>query len=82
MGLLFNILGAPVSGPLHLTRWICGKIQEVAEREVGDQDKLKSDLIELQMRRELEEIAEADYVAEEERILSEINRVRKRSEKG
>ena len=80
--MLFNILAAPVSGPLNLTRWVCGKIQEVVEREVNDEDKLKSELIELQMKRELEEMTEVEFVEKEDEILSKLEMIRKSKEKG
>lgn len=73
MGLLLNILGAPLMGPLKLTQWVAEKIKEVADQRTGDEEKLKSELIELQMMREMDEIGQEEFEKKEKEILSAIN---------
>lgn len=80
MGWLLNILGAPVVGPLKLTQWIGEKIREVANQQLGGEDQLKAELIELQMKLEMEEISAESYSKREKEILERIKALK--AEKG
>lgn len=80
MGWLWNILGAPVVGPLKLTKWIGEKIGEVADQQLGGEDQLKGELIELQMKLEMEEITPEAYSKREKEILERIKALK--AEKG
>ena len=75
-----NILGAPMVGPLKLTKWIGEKIGEVADQQLGGEDQLKGELIELQMKLEMEEIAPEAYSKREKEILERIKTLK--AEKG
>lgn len=72
MFILDDILLAPIKGVV----WLGRKVQEVAERELSDEERLKEMLMELQLRFELDEINEEEYKGEEEEILEHLEAVR------
>ena len=76
MFIIDDILLAPIKGIV----WIGKKIEEVAKRETSDKSKIQEQLLELQMRLELEEITESEYEKEETRLLKELNRIQKEEE--
>ena len=62
MFLIDDLLLAPVNG----FKFILRQVQQLADKELNDESLIKEQLLELQMRLELEEISEEDY-AEAER---------------
>ncbi len=78
MFILDDILLSPLKG---LT-WIAEKINEVAEKELSDEDSLMDKLMELQMRFELEEIEEDEYNKLESELLERMDAARKKNEEG
>jgi len=77
MFLLDDILLAPVKGIV----WVGKKLNEVVERELTDEGRLKEKLMELQMRFELDEISEEEYKKEEQALLKRLDAARKSKEK-
>lgn len=77
MGILLNILGAPLLGPIKGMKWIAEKVDNVVRQTTSNKSKLKSDLLELSMQLELEKITEEEFSKEEKRILEELDRVEK-----
>ena len=76
MGLLWNILSSPVLGIPKFVKFIAEKIDEVVQQEiVKDEDKLKGELLELQMRLEIGDVSQEEYDKEEEKILKEIQKL-------
>ena len=76
MGLLSHILFWPVTGPVAGIRWTLGKVQRVVEDELVDDTSIKQDLMELNMRAELGEIDDAEYVAQEAVLMQRLRDVR------
>ena len=76
MGLLGHLLFWPVTGPVAGIRWTLGKVQRVVEEELVDDTSIKQDLMELNMRSELGEIDEAEYTAEEAKLMQRLRDVR------
>ena len=76
MGLLTNILFFPVTGPVAGVKWALGKVQQVAEAELTDDTPIKQDLMELEMRREIGEIDDAEYLAREAELMVRLREVR------
>ena len=76
MGLLGHILFWPVTGPVAGIRWTLGKVQRVVEDELVDDTAIKQDLMELNMRSELGEIDDAEYLAEEAKLMDRLRAVR------
>lgn len=74
MFLIDDLLLAPVNG----FKFILKQIQQMAERELNDDSTLKEELLELQMRLELEEISEEEYAAREAEIFARLRIIRAR----
>jgi hypothetical protein len=76
MGLLSKLLFFPVTGPVAGIRWSLGKVQTVVEEELTDDAPVKQELMELQMRLELGEISDAEYVEHEAVLMVRLREVR------
>jgi hypothetical protein len=78
MGFLVDLLTSPVLGPVRVVKWIAEKVAEQAERELYDEDVVRGQLQELELRYDLGEIGEEEYLAAEERLLARLRTIRKR----
>ena len=78
--LLDDILLLPIKGPIAGFRWVMSTIQQMADEELMNDQPWKERLIELQMRLELGEIGEEDYVAEEAVVFQALRDIRARKE--
>jgi len=78
MFLLDDIFLAPLNGVV----WLGEKINEIVEREISDEGKIKEQLMKLQLRFELDEINEDEYKKEEEKLLVWLDAIRKKKEGG
>jgi hypothetical protein len=74
MFIIDDILLAPVSG----FKFILGQIQKMADQELNDDTVIKEQLLELQMRLELEEISEADYQEREAELFARLRALKTR----
>ena len=74
MFLLDDILLSPVKGLYHIFK----VIHDQAEEELYNPDKLKEDLMKLQLQLEMDEISEEEYDELEEDILARMAEGRKR----
>jgi len=74
MFLLDDILLSPVSG----FKFILGQIQKMADQELNDDTRIKEQLIELQMRLELEEISDEEYQEREAELFSRLRAIKVR----
>ena len=74
MFLLDDLLLAPVNG----FKFIMRQIQQIADRELNDESVIKEQLLELQMRLELEEISEEDYAAAEAELFARLRAIKAR----
>ena len=81
MSLIFDILTAPVLGPIRGVIWLGEKLADVAETELLDEDRVKGQLLELQMRLEVDEITEDEYAEEEKLLMEELNAIREAKSK-
>lgn len=52
--------------------WIAKQIQKQAEREIYDEDRIRGQLMELELRLDLGEITEEEYEAMEEELLAQL----------
>ncbi|MEI6242423.1 MAG: gas vesicle protein GvpG [Chlamydiota bacterium] len=76
MGILWDILSAPVLAAPKFVQFIAEKIDEVVQQEfVKTEDKLKGELLEWQMKLELGSISEEDYEKKEKEILKEMQKI-------
>ena len=69
-----DILLAPVNG----FKFIMRQIQELANKELNDDTAIKEQLLELQMRYELEEISDEDYAAAEAELFARLRVIKAR----
>jgi len=76
MGLLKHLLFWPVTGPEFLVKFSLGKVEETMRRELTDDQSVKEDLLALQMRLELGEIDDAEYVEQEAELMRRLREVR------
>jgi len=77
MFLIDSILLAPVKGVV----WLGEKLNEVAERELNDDGLIKQELMELQLRFELDEISEQEYNEKENKLLDRLDAIAKSKER-
>ena len=76
MGLLSKLIFFPVSGPVAGIKWTLGKVQSVVEEELTDDTPVKQELMELQLRLELGDIDDAEYVRRESELMAKLRDVR------
>lgn len=69
-----DLLLAPVNG----FKFIMRQIQELANRELTDDTAIKEQLLELQMRLELGDISDDDYVEAEKEIFARLRVIKAR----
>ena len=66
--MLLRLLAAPVTLPISGFRFILTQVAEMAERELYDEDRIREDLLLLQVRLDDGEITEAEYLDQEAEI--------------
>ena len=81
MGLLANILLAPFLGPINGTKWTLDKVERAVREELTDDSGVKNDFMELQMKVELGEIDDDEYLRQEAIIMQRLREVREWREK-
>jgi len=78
MGFLIDLLTLPVTGPIKGLIWIAEKVAEQGDKELYDEDKVGGQLMELELRYDLGEISEEQYLAAEEALLERLRVIRER----
>ena len=78
MGLLLKLLALPVTGPANALVWVAEKLSEQADKELYDEDKVRSQLMELEFRNDLGEINEEEYAQAEQELLDRLKVIRER----
>ncbi|HUF11622.1 MAG TPA: gas vesicle protein GvpG [Longimicrobiales bacterium] len=76
MGLLKHLLFWPVTGPMFLTEFSLGKVDEVVRGQLTDDQPIKEELLELQLLLESGEIDDDEYVEREARLMAALRDVR------
>lgn len=74
MFLIDDLLLAPVNG----FKFILGQIQKMADQELNDDSVIKDQLLELQMRYELEEISDEDFKVREAELFARLRAIKLR----
>lgn len=69
------ILDDIVLAPFKLVKWIGEKIHEQAKGELTDKSKIQEELLELQMKREMDEISEEEYQKKEAQLMERLNAI-------
>jgi len=76
MSLILDLLTAPVLGPIRGVHWLAKKVAEAAEGELLDEDRVRNELLELQMRLDMGEITEEEYDEQEKVLVEQLNAIR------
>ena len=76
MSFVFGLLTSPILGPVKGAHWLVKKVAEAAEGELLDEDRVRGELLELQMRLEMDEITEEEYERQERRLIGQLNAIR------
>jgi hypothetical protein len=76
MGILSKILFFPVTGPVAGIRWSLNQVIQVAEEELTDDAPVKQELMELQMKLELGDITDDEYIEREAALMARLREVR------
>ncbi|MFA4932753.1 MAG: gas vesicle protein GvpG [Caldisericia bacterium] len=68
--------------PLKLTIWLGEKLRDAAYQELTDESKIHEELLQLQMRYEMEEVGQEEYEKQESRLMERLEVIRKMKEEG
>lgn len=83
MNLVFDVLTAPVLGPIKGIQWLAKEIAQEAERQYLDEGRVRAQLLELQARYDLGEVSEEEYDQQETALLEWLNTIREmKAERG
>ena len=77
MFLIDSILLAPLKGVV----WLGEKLNEMAEKELSDDGRIKEELMALQLKFELDEITEQEYNEKENELLDRLDAIVKSKER-
>ena len=69
---VLKVASLPVTGPYQSAKWMLEKIHEQVEEEQLDEDRVKGRLIELQLRYEIGELEEEEYLEQEKVIMEDL----------
>jgi len=78
MSFLIDLLTLPVMGPIKGVIWIAEKVSEQAEKEIYSEGAVRGKLMELELRFDLGEINEEEYMEAEEALLARLRMIRER----
>lgn len=76
MGLLKHLLFWPVTGPAFLTRFSLAQVRDTVQGELTDDERIKSELLELQLQLEMGDIDDDQYMAGEADLMRQLREVR------
>lgn len=76
MGLVKHLLFWPVTGPLAAVDFSMRQIEKLARRELTDDERIREDLMALQMELELGMVDEAEYERREAEIMERFREAR------
>jgi len=77
MFLVDSILLAPLKGVV----WLGEKLNEMAEKELSDDGRIKEELMALQLKFELDEITEQEYNEKEKELLDRLDAITESKER-
>lgn len=77
LDILFPFL-IPVKGMV----WIGSKLKRTAEEEITDEGRIQEQLLNLQMKFEMDEISEEEYDKKEAQLMEKLEAIRKYKEEG
>ena len=78
---MLGLLLAPVTLPLSGFRFVLNQIAQMAERELLDEDRIREDLLLLQVQLDDGEITEDEYLAREADVIARLRLAREYRER-
>jgi len=66
--------------PIKFTVWLGTKLSEAAYQEITDESKVHEELLQLQMRYEMDEISDEAYEKKETKLMEQLDAIRKMKE--
>lgn len=76
--MILKLLTAPITAPGAGFKFILKQLQTMADRELYDEDRLREELLLLQLRLEEGEITEDEYLQQEAQIIAQLREARAR----
>ena len=73
---LLQLVTLPVLGIPMFVKWIGEQINEAVEQELYNEEAVESELVELELRYDLGEISEREYLEGEEALLARMKAIR------
>lgn len=70
--MLFRLLTAPVKGPIDLVVWTGKKIQDAAEQEMNNPERIKQELVSLEEKLDRGELSEEEFEALELKLITQL----------
>lgn len=80
MGWLTSLLLAPIVAPIKGMVFVAEQIAKQVDTELYDEDLVQQQLMELQLRFDLGEVAPGDYEQQEAALLARLNEIAMRQE--
>ncbi len=77
MGFFKHLFFWPVTGPMYLAEFSLEKVHGVVQEQLTDDTRIKEELLDLQLRLEMGEIDDEEYVAEEARVMAQLREIRR-----
>jgi hypothetical protein len=74
--MLFKLLTAPLGAPLAGFRFILNQVGEMADRELYDEDRIRQELLELQLLLDEGDVTEEEYVEREADVMARLRAAR------
>ena len=74
--MLLKLLTAPLAAPLAGFRFVLEQVAEMADRELYDEDRIREELLELQLRLDEGDITEEEYAAQETDVIARLRAAR------
>ena len=78
---MLGLLLAPVTLPLSGFRFVLSQIAQMAERELVDEDRIREDLLLLQLQLDDGEITEDEYLSREADVMARLRLAREYRER-
>lgn len=66
--------------PIKGLVWIAEKLEDTAEEDLTDTGRIQKELLELQMKFEMDEISEEEYDKKEAKLMAQLEAIRKYKE--
>src|SRR4030095_7451334 len=77
MGFLKHLLFWPVTGPMYLAEFSLEKVHGVVKEQLTDDARIKEELLDLQLRLEMGDIDDDQYLVEESRLMDQLREIRR-----